>query len=410
MKRKDDRYSEFAHSIDVDQFMEAIGFDPQDEVRGFATGHCPDPWDMHKNGDTTGKFGIHLENRTFNCFVCGGGSLLSLAMAIKDWTEEEATDWLYEMTAPVDLSNEDFMSEIEQILAIEHREKKVWPYFNEHVLDKWTDPEGGWPVEMYDWLDGRGIAVDVAISYRIGYDPQHIRKSKSKEDYVGPAIILPHTWGGRLVGWQCRWLDDERPKWVPKYTNTRDFPKAETVFNYENVYLSPEPIVVVESVPSALFLISVGVPAVATYGSDVTDEQIRLLRKCQQGLILAPDNDAPGRKWLKSPERKKWERGEPAVPLAERLARFIPLAVTAPIGELDSGGDLGDLVGDEAELLRVLTDAEYYYNTANTKKVVKKYTKSESVEPLTKEEAEKALANVVVKDSTIKVEKPTDPS
>jgi hypothetical protein len=349
------RYSEFHLDIDIDEFEQEIGFEPVENARGFDIGYCPDPWGQHKNGDTTGKFGIHRENRTYNCFVCGGGNLLSLAMALKDCDEETAIDWLYEFVKPTDQTTEAFVDEIEQILAVEKRQKPVWPWFNEHVLDKWvlTSPPGsmlhtpGMPA--FEWLMERGINTVISHRYKLGYDAEHVRKSKSKGQYTGPGIILPHYWNGNLVGWQVRWLDDERPKWVPKYTNTHDFPRERTLYGYEGVYLSEKPIVVVESVPTKLFLESLGVPAVATFGSNVSDEQIRLLRKCQQGLILARDNDSAGEKWVK---------GEDC--LAEQLERFVPVRLALPIGPEGEGKDLGDLVGDDALIYEIIEMAEYY--------------------------------------------------
>lgn len=340
------RYSEFAHDIDVDEFQQEIGFEVLENARGFDIGHCPDAWGQHKNGDSTGKFGIHRENRTFNCFVCGGGTLLSLAMAIKDCDEEVALDWLYQFARPVDQSDAGFLDEIEQILLVEKRKKPVWPWFNENVLDQWNNA----PLE---WLIERGISDDTSATHRLKFDPEHTRKSRSKGEYTGPAIILPHYWNERLVGWQVRWLDDERPKWVPKYTNTHDFPKEETIYGYEGVYLSEKPVVVVESAPTKLFLESLGIPAVATFGANVSAEQIRLLRKCQQGLVLARDNDPAGEKWVRD-KRLDHE------PLAAQLERFVPVQIALTIGPKDKGGDLGDLVGDEALVREIIELAEYY--------------------------------------------------
>jgi hypothetical protein len=357
LAKLDLRYSEFAHDIDVDEFEQEIGFEVLEQARGFDIGICPDAWGLHKNGDSTGKFGIYRENRTFNCFVCGGGTLLSLAMAVKDYDEEAALDWLYQFAKPVDQDDESFLDEIEQILMVEKRKQPVWPWFNENVLEKWRM----WNVDGYllgdpeaeEWCQERGICPSVAFEHKLGWDYQHTRKSRSKGEYTGPAIILPHYWNERLVGWQVRWLDDERPKWVPKYTNTHDFPKEETLYGYEAVYLSEQPIVVVESVPTKLFLESLGIPAVATFGSTLSQEQIRLLRKCQQGLVLARDNDPPGEKWVKD-NRLDHE------PLAAQLERFVPLQIALTIGPKDKGGDLGDLVG-EGDLVREIIElAEYY--------------------------------------------------
>lgn len=333
------RYSEFANRIDVDAFEEAIGYEvtyQKTNKHGDTEdiGHCPDPWGLHKSGDSTGKFAINREKRIYNCWVCDGGSLLSLAMATRDLNEQDAADWLYQFTSAEDVSDEGFMSEIEAILAVEKKQKPVWPYFNPKVLDKWIQ---NLP-HLAEWLEDRGISDDVAVIHKLGFDPKATRRS-SKGDYTGPCIYFPHFWNDRLVGWQQRWLGDDLPKHVKKYTNTDDFPRHETIYNYERVYLSPRPIIVVESVPTVLYLASAGLPAVATFGSSVTPEQVRLLRRCQQGVVLAPDNDPAGRKWVESDSDPRSRR----IPLASELARFVSTQVLPPVGNLNSSQDLGDL-------------------------------------------------------------------
>lgn len=320
------RYSEFASRIDVEEWCEAIGFERKYTKNGKNgeewVGQCLNPWGSHKNGDSTGKLAVNPETRLFNCWVCGGGTLLSYSMAVKDMGEQDAIDWLYQFTRVFDQTNDEYLSDIDKILFEERQATPALPYFNENVLLKWRE---GRPQEFIDYLDERGISWGTSEDYRIGYDPKRTRRS-SRGDHVGPAIIFPHFWGGRLVGWQERWLGD-RPKHIPKYTNTHDFPRESTLFGYERVYFSEQPIVVVESVPTVLFLASCQIPAVATFGSNVADEQMRLLRRCQQGVIVAPDNDDPGRKFGRQ--------------LVRGLERYVKVRMCEPVpGE---GADLGDL-------------------------------------------------------------------
>jgi hypothetical protein len=221
------RYRDFQDNIDIDAFEDAIGFEALQTKSGNDIGYCPDLWGMHKNGDTTGKFGIHREKKVYNCWVCGGGSLLSLAMDVNGTGEQEATEWLYQFATADVKSDESFLDEIDDLLTPEAGQKApTMPWFNEKVIEKWCHNIG----EVRDWIQSRGISAPVAREYKLGFDEEHTRLS-SKGDYTGPAIIIPHFWGGRIVGWQERWLEDEvskggnRPKHIPKYTNTGDFPQ-----------------------------------------------------------------------------------------------------------------------------------------------------------------------------------------
>lgn len=331
------RYKDFASRINIDAFEEAIDFEVlETDKNNNDIGHCPDPWNLHKHGDTTGKFAIHRDKKVYNCWVCGGGSLLSLAMEIKDLDEVAATDWLYQFASEDAISEEEFEDEISRLLVTEIDRKKPLPYFNERVLDR-LEP-------AYEWAEGRGISKSVVDAFKVKFDPEAVRRSKKNADYIGPAILMPHFWQGRLVGWQTRWLDEDRPKWLPKYTNTADFPKEFTVFNYDREYFSEE-VVVCESVPTVYVCATYGIPAMATFGSNVNDTQMRYLRKCVNGLIVAPDNDGAGAKYVDA--------------LYEGLDRFVPLKMAEPVGEEDEGGDLGDLAFDPDALYERVTEAEY---------------------------------------------------
>ena len=364
------RYAEYVHSLDVDRFEEAIGFEPMRRTQNKHgepedIGQCPDLWGLHKNGDTTGKFALNREKRVGNCFVCGGISLLDLWMTLKGVSEQEAQEELSEFALPQEVSDDQFLTEIDRILYEEVTSKPVMPYYNERLLEQWADLS-----QIDEFLGERGISPQVAEAARLGYEEEAKRiapfkQNKPREDpYIGPCLYLPHFWGGNLVGWQQRWLSADRPKWVAKYTNTGSFPREETLYNYEYVYMETRPIIICESVMTVLFLRSIGYPAVATFGAEASAEQMRLLRRFSQGVVLAPDNDKPGRRWVSLTE-DEIRHGSKRVVLAEYLSRLMPVKVIEPVGELDSGNDLGDLLSEGLEFatraVRCLyEDAEYY--------------------------------------------------
>ncbi len=86
----------------------------------------------------------------------------------------------------------------------------------------------------------------------------------------------------------------------------------------------------VESVSSVLFLHSHGYPAVATFGSLVKLEQLKLLRWFSSGIMLAPDNDATedSSKWLKS---------------ITEYVRDYTVVEHLPLVKGSKGADIGDL-------------------------------------------------------------------
>jgi DNA primase len=297
-------YFDIVQDIDVDEFENAIGFEPMGHNEsGEDWGQCPDPWSLHKHGDRTGKFAINREKKVYNCFVCGGGNLLSLTMAIRNCEESEAVEWLRQFASKAFQSDEDFLNEIDRLMVQKDREEEsALPWFNANVLLPWEEAD-------HPWFEERGITEEVRRVYRLGVNANTIRKLNDQE-FVSQSIVLPHFWQERLVGWQNRWIG-ERPKWVPKYTNTGDFPKKTTLYGLDLAIQYDKPIVVVESVPTVLYLASLDIPAVATFGATVSQEQMKYLRRWQPGIILAQDNDQAGDKW----------RGD----LIEYLDRYIPV-------------------------------------------------------------------------------------
>lgn len=336
-------YKDFVDSLDIDAFEEEIDFSPLEHRNGEDIGYCPDIWGLHKHGDTTGKFAINRDKRVYHCFVCGGGTLLSLVMEKYKLDEESATEWLYQFAHGDTRSDTEFVEDFMKLLN-EYKEKKgdQMPFFNERVLSQFESDIDTEDDEAFRlWCLDRGITLEVASDHRLGYNSYHKKIApirggeKIDDDYFGPCVVFPHFWEGRLVGWQHRWLNHgkDTPKWLPKYTNTSDFPKTQTLYNYDQAIKHPSgQTVVVESVPTVLFLESMGINAVSTFGSSVIDAQMRLLRRFQEGVIIAPDNDQPGTKFAEGAR--------------SYLERYVEVTVLAPV-DLAEGADLGDYMETE---------------------------------------------------------------
>lgn len=341
------KYSEFWDRINVDSFEEAIEWTPEYSHNDNDIGFCPFP-ENHSHGDTTGKFAIQREKRVYNCWVCGGGSLLSLVMELKDFDLETATEWLFQFTDEDDRSDTEFVDDFLDAFRDVQVRSDTLPYFNERVLEKFNDPIAlsempvyvdGHLATLIPWTWDRCVSDEVVERYDVRYSANNYRPSPGKgkfadePDYEGPAVIFPHHWQGCLVGWQARWLDPDRPEWVPKYTMTTDFPKETTIYGWDQLEAIDQPTVIVESVPSTLFIESMGYPSVATFGSSVNEAQMRLLRRLTGGVILARDNDEAGVKWERS--------------LTEYLKRYIRVW-HLPIVSDEAGADIGDLASTDS--------------------------------------------------------------
>lgn len=336
------RYSNFADRIDIDAFEAALEFEPIESKDDEDRGYCILPYNSHTNGDTTGKFSINREKKIYNCWVCGGGSLLDLAMATQDLDPEAATQWIYQF-ANREETDDEFFDHLDELLSVPADRQPAVPYFNDRVLARYD------AATEHPWLKERGISNWAIDTFNIRFKPEATR-TNGEESYQGPTILFPHFWQGQLVGWQQRWLGEDRPKWVPKYTMTPDFPKNETLYGYDRA-IDNHPggyPVVCESVPSALFLWSMGIPAVVTFGSSVGESQMKLLRRFP-GVILAPDNDEAGAKWTHT--------------LESYLDRFIDVKILPVLD--GTGSDIGDLAQLSDQCL-VYDYLEVAYNSIDT--------------------------------------------
>jgi hypothetical protein len=309
--------------IDYDLLYADLDWEPVQSNGPEDKGYCFDPWQMHKHGDTTGKLAINRDKGVYNCWVCGGGTLPTLVAAVKGVTYEEARAYILSYGSPSKASPQEFYQKVAGLLEHEEPVRESRPRFNSAVIEPWEVD--------HPWFSSRGVSAEVRKYFRLGFNGNSRTFLPGQGTYKGPAIILPHFWEGNLVGWQNRWLDDARPKWVSKYTNTAGFPRESTVWGFDFCSAQRQQPIVSESVPTALRLLSEGQPAMATFGSQITEAQLRILRRFQSGVILAPDNDSAGRKWLQT--------------AGEYLKRYIKVGVIPYVkGE---GSDLGDLPLEE---------------------------------------------------------------
>jgi DNA primase len=111
------------------------------------------------------------------------------------------------------------------------------------------------------------------------------------------------------------------------------------------------PPVVVESVPTAAFIMSQGYPAVATFGASLNEPQIKLLRGFQQGVRFAPDKGKAG-------EEAYWKA-------AGQLQKYIPVAWINPPDELAEKEDLGDLSSNPNLVCNLIEEAPWLLRSIN---------------------------------------------
>jgi len=284
-------YEYLRGKIDSEGMLEDLGIEVSWRQGAQIMCHCPDHLGNHANGDANPSFGYNEEPLKYNCFVCGGGNVIELVQMQQGGTEEEALRFLESHSDLAATSKDDLVDKL-QLIMNPQVERDTLP---EYPLDNLFQYKGTHP-----YLLERGITQEVINEMQVGFDEKHC------------GITIPHMFMGKLRGWQTRHLAQDKDGnylcpnescnekgRVPKYKNTTDFPKKNTLYNYdqmkEAVKTSGESsVLIVESPFTVLWLKSMGYKqVVATFGS-FTREQGMLLIPFQT-VYFWPDNDAAGK-------------------------------------------------------------------------------------------------------------------
>jgi DNA primase len=244
---------------------------------------------MHKNGDSNPSASLNRETLLFNCFTCGGGSIIWLVQNVLDVPREEAFALLKKHASGlVAIPVEKFLDKLNKIFKEEEENVEEVPTYSKKILERW--------VGISSYLTDRGVSEAVQKEMQTGVDLNRteVAKLPGGPDYVTvDRVILPHFRRGELIGWVARKMTNVEG--VAKYKNSKGFPRGAWLYNLDNC-VDMDWVYVVESPMSVLVLKSRGIEnVVATFGAKVTIEQINLLRKFSK-VVIFMDGDPAGHK------------------------------------------------------------------------------------------------------------------
>jgi len=130
-----------------------------------------------------------------------------------------------------------------------------------------------------DYFKSRSIYMDAVVEMKLGYS--------SKQDMVTVPVQDQY---GMYVGFVGRSVEGK------VFKNSTELPKRHVLFNLNRAKMNP--IVVLESSFDSIRLWQLGIPSVATLGAIVTKNQLALLNKYANAVILCPDKDDAGKKMI----------------------------------------------------------------------------------------------------------------
>jgi DNA primase len=155
------------------------------------------------------------------------------------------------------------------------QEKPEYVQYDELIIKRLNNQALESPRAMR-YYAGRLITEESVKKFSLGFS--------EKQDMVTIPVASPD---GMTIGFVGRSVEGK------EFKNTPGLPKSKTLFNLHRVKTSDR-VYVVESSFDAIRLDQVGLPAVATLGSMVSNIQMDLLKKYFNNIILLADNDDAG--------------------------------------------------------------------------------------------------------------------
>lgn len=310
-----DQVDEVKSKVDIVEVISA--YIPLKKAGRNLSGLCP----FH--GEKTPSFMVSPERQVFKCFGCGeGGDVISFLEKIEGWEFREALEELAKR-AGVKLKSfagKGESKQKEKILEI----NKVAAKFFSYVLLKHKSGE-----VAREYLRGRGIHQDIWVKFGLGYAPDSWdktlsvlkKKGFSNSDVAASGLVVSRQGSdggyydrfrgrlmfpifdtrGNVVGFSGRVIvgDEKSAKYVNS-PETPVFSKGSVLFGYfqtKDFIREKNEVILVEGEFDMLSLFQAGFKnVVASKGTALTENQVKLLGRSAETVVLCFDSDFAGDK------------------------------------------------------------------------------------------------------------------
>jgi DNA primase len=248
-------------ALDLLEMLDAAGVSQLREGLSEIHGACPGHFDRVGHVDRHPSWSINKTKLTHLCFSCGyKGTLTQLLTDITGLPPDEGLE--------LQIKQDSFLRRMAD--RMEDPAEIVAP-----LLDDWA--------LQHILTDVPSRLLELRHLQRAAVDAYMVRWELERKCWVLP-IRDP---AGALLGAQYRQKGNV-------YTSPEGMQKNSTLFGYSTVS-QEDHCALVESPLDAVRLYGMGIPAVASLGSWVSDAQARLLSRTYACVYLALDNDAAGK-------------------------------------------------------------------------------------------------------------------
>ncbi len=283
-------------------------------------GNCP----FHN--EKTPSFNVNPARNIFKCFGCGkAGDSAKFLMEHEHISYPEALRYL---AKKYNIQIEEKELSAEELMAQTEREKmfNINAFADKYFVDTLWNTDEGKSVGL-DYFHERGFLNPIIEKFHLGYSPSKweafttyakengydleflekvgfsIKRQNGEyyDRYHGRVMFPIHNLTGKVIGFGGRILKTDPEKKLAKYENSPGseiYQKKETlygIFFAKGAIASKDECILVEGYFDVLRMHQLGIGnVVASSGTSLTTEQIRLIRRYTKNITILYDGDAAG--------------------------------------------------------------------------------------------------------------------
>ena len=280
-------------------------------------GNCP----FHN--EKTPSFSVNPARNIFKCFGCGkAGDSAKFLMEHEHFTYPEALRYL---AKKYNIKIEEKQQTAEEIMQQSLREKmfNINEFADKYFVDTLWNTEEGKTIGL-EYFRERGYFDPIIQKFHLGYNPakwdactEHAKKNGYSDElleqiglsikgnnglydrYHGRVMFPIHSLTGRVIGFGGRILTNDKKS--PKYQNSPEseiYDKKQTLYGIyfaKNAIARQDECILVEGYFDVLRMHQIGIEnVVASSGTSLTMEQIRLVKRYTKNITMLYDGDAAG--------------------------------------------------------------------------------------------------------------------
>jgi len=275
----------------VDIFQKHLPYKKKQTPSGWISFDAPCCHHRGEGTDTRQRGGVKFsDGLVFNCFNCGYTASWKPGRQIS----QKLRQLMIWLGAPDDDINMMVFEALKTESGAEDttKDRELIDFVNKDL------PDGALPIS--EWIDqeiGHDLEIQLAevVSYLVdrGCDPLDDRFYWTPID-IKDRVIIPFTYGGRIVGWTARKVKEGKPKYLSDQ-------HPNFVFNLDSIKQDQRYLFVVEGPFDAM-----AVNGVALLHNEISENQARLINKMGKEVIVIPDQDKAGSKLIEHALKWDW--------------------------------------------------------------------------------------------------------